>query len=68
MALVPASERFVDCVLVRPAKGLFAIGRSWGHEPCWVVRRAGARVKFLGPRDQSTAWRVASPKMNHGWL
>ncbi|MFV2064846.1 MAG: DNA methyltransferase [Chloroflexota bacterium] len=47
-------------------KGLFAMGRSWyhwAHEPCWVVRRKGARVKFLGSRDQATVWRVPSPKM-----
>ena len=28
-------------------KGLFAMGRSWyhwSHEPCWVVRRSGAKV------------------------
>jgi DNA modification methylase len=46
-------------------KGMFAIGRGmyhWGHEPCWVVRRGGP-VPFLGPRDQSTVWRAASPKM-----
>jgi DNA modification methylase len=47
-------------------KGLFAMGRSWyhwAHEPCWVVRRKGARPRFDGSRDQSTIWRVASPKM-----
>ena len=47
-------------------KGLFAIGRSWyhwNHEPCWVVRRAGAKVPFRGSRDQATVWRVPSPKM-----
>jgi len=47
-------------------KGLFAIGRSWyhwSHEPCWVVRKAGAKVKFLGSRDQATIWRAPSPKM-----
>ena len=47
-------------------KGLFAIGRSWyhwAHEPCWVVRRAGAKVKFRGTRDQATVWRAPSPKM-----
>ncbi len=47
-------------------KGLFAIGRSWyhwAHEPCWVVRRSGAKVRFLGSRDQSTVWRAPSPKM-----
>ena len=30
-------------------KGLFAMGRSWyhwGHEPCWVVLRKGAKVPF----------------------
>jgi DNA modification methylase len=50
-------------------KGLFAMGRSWyhwGHEPCWVVRRKGARVPFLGERDQATIWRVPSPKMIMG--
>ena len=47
-------------------KTLFAIGRSWyhwGHEPCWVIRKAGAKVPFLGTRDQSTVWRAPSPKM-----
>jgi DNA modification methylase len=47
-------------------KGLFAIGRSWyhwGHEPCWVVRKAGVKVSFRGPRDQGTVWRAPSPKM-----
>jgi hypothetical protein len=47
-------------------KGLFAIGRSWyhwSHEPCWVVRRRGAKVQSLGSRDQSTVWRAPSPKM-----
>ncbi len=50
-------------------KGLFAIGRSWyhwGHEPCWVVRRAGAKARFLGDRNQSTIWRAPSPKMIMG--
>jgi hypothetical protein len=47
-------------------KGLFAMGRSWyhwAHEPCWVVRRAGAKVPFLGERNQGTIWRAPSPKM-----
>jgi DNA methylase len=47
-------------------KGLFAMGRSWyhwSHEPCWVVRKKGAKVPFRGGRDQATIWRVASPKM-----
>jgi len=47
-------------------KGLFAIGRSWyhwGHEPCWVVRKAASKARFLGERNQSTIWRAPSPKM-----
>jgi DNA modification methylase len=47
-------------------KGLFAMGRSWyhwSHEPCWVVRKAGASVPFHGPRNQATIWRAPSPKM-----
>jgi DNA modification methylase len=47
-------------------KGLFAMGRSWyhwSHEPCWVVRKKGARVRFLGSRDQATIWHAPSPKM-----
>jgi DNA modification methylase len=47
-------------------KGLFAMGRSWyhwSHEPCWVVRKKGAKVRFLGTRDQATIWHVPSPKM-----
>jgi hypothetical protein len=50
-------------------KGPFAIGRSWYHwchEPCWVVRKQGARVPFRGSRDQGTIWRVPSPKMIMG--
>ncbi len=50
-------------------KGLFAIGRSWyhwSHEPCWVVRRRGAKAPFRGSRDQATIWRVPSPKMIMG--
>src|ERR1035437_2743005 len=47
-------------------KGLFPMGRSWyhwSHEPCWVVRKKGAKVPFRGSRDQATIWRVPSPKM-----
>ncbi len=47
-------------------KGLFAMGRSWyhwAHEPCWVVRIPGAKVSFLGERNQATIWRAPSPKM-----
>jgi DNA modification methylase len=47
-------------------KGQFAMGRSWyhwAHEPCWVVRKAGSKAKFVGSRDQSTVWRAPSPKM-----
>jgi DNA modification methylase len=50
-------------------KGLFAMGRSWYHwmhEPCWVVRRRGSKPRFTGGRDQSTIWRVPSPKMIMG--
>jgi DNA modification methylase len=50
-------------------KGLFAMGRSWyhwSHEPCWVVRKTGAKVPFRGSRDQATIWRVPSPKMIMG--
>ena len=50
-------------------KGLFAMGRSWyhwRHEPCWVVRKRGAKVRFLGTRDQATVWHVPSPKMIMG--
>jgi hypothetical protein len=47
-------------------KTLFAMGGSWyhwQHEPCWVVRKVGAKAPFLGERDQSTVWRARSPKM-----
>src|SRR5664279_2992040 len=50
-------------------KGLFAMGRSWyhwSHEPCWVVRKKGAKVPFRGSRDQATIWRAPSPKMIMG--
>src|SRR5665811_1014749 len=47
-------------------KGLFSIGRSWyhwAHEPCFVVRKPGAKVPFYGERNQATIWRAPSPKM-----
>jgi DNA modification methylase len=47
-------------------KGLFAMSRGWfhwAHEPCWVVRKKGVSVPFLGERNQSTIWRAPSPKM-----
>src|ERR1035437_5332485 len=50
-------------------KGLFAMGRSWyhwRHEPCWAVRKRGAKVRFLGTRDQATIWHVPSPQMIMG--
>lgn len=47
-------------------KGRFSLGRSWyqwAHEPCWVVRKPGAKVGFFGGRDQATIWRAPSPKV-----
>jgi DNA modification methylase len=46
-------------------KGLFSIGRQWyhwAHEPCFVVRKSGAKVPFYGERNQATIWRAPSPK------
>ncbi len=46
-------------------KGLFSIGRQWyhwSHEPCFVVRKPGAKVPFYGERNQATIWRAPSPK------
>jgi DNA modification methylase len=46
-------------------KGLFSIGRQWyhwAHEPCFVVRKPGAKVPFYGERNQATIWRAPSPK------
>ena len=46
-------------------KGLFSIGRQWyhwNHEPCFVVRKSGAKVPFHGERNQATIWRAPSPK------
>jgi hypothetical protein len=45
--------------------GLLSIGRQWyhwAHEPCFVVRKSGAKVPFLGERNQATIWRAPSPK------
>lgn len=47
-------------------KGQFALSRQhyhWQHEPCLYATRTGARVPWYGPRNQSTLWRAASPKM-----
>ncbi len=35
----------------------------WQHEACVVVRRRGARVRFLGGRAQGTVWEAPSPKV-----
>jgi len=46
-------------------KGLYVLSRgwySWIHEPCWVGRKPGGAVPFLGPRNQATIWRAPSPK------
>jgi DNA modification methylase len=48
-------------------KGAFALSRQhyhWAHEPCLYATRIGARVPWYGPRNQSTVWRAASPKMS----
>jgi hypothetical protein len=48
------------------SKGLFALSRQdyhWAHEPCWYAKRQGAKVAWLGPRNQPTVWQAASPKM-----
>lgn len=47
-------------------KGLFALSRQdyhWQHEPCLYAKRRGASAPWLGPRNQSTVWQAASPKM-----
>jgi DNA modification methylase len=47
-------------------KGLFSMSRQWyhwAHEPCFVVRKPGAKVPFYGERNQATIWRAPSPKM-----
>jgi DNA modification methylase len=47
-------------------KRLFALSRQhyhWAHEPCLYATRAGGRVPWLGPRNQSTVWQAPSPKM-----
>lgn len=47
-------------------KTRWAVGRRWyhwAHEGCLVVRRRGARARFLGGRDQGTIWEAPSPKL-----
>jgi DNA methylase len=47
-------------------KSRWAVGRRWyhwQHETCLVARRRGARVPFLGGRDQGTIWEAPSPKV-----
>jgi DNA modification methylase len=51
-------------------KELFAISRAhyhWQHEPCWYARRKGSG-RFLGRRNQSTVWKVRSPKQVMGGI
>ncbi len=48
------------------AKSRWAVGPRWyhwQHESCLVVRRRGARMRFLGGRDQGTVWEAPSPKV-----
>ena len=48
------------------AKARWVVGRRWyhwAHESCLVARRRGARLRFLGGRDQGTVWEAASPKV-----
>ena len=48
------------------AKSRWAVGQRWyhwQHEGCLVVRRRGARVRFLGGHDQGTLWEAPSPKV-----
>ena len=52
-------------------KGLFAMGRSWyhwSHEPCWVVRKKGAKVRFLGITGPGHDLARSQPQDDHGWL
>ena len=47
-------------------KSRWAVGRRWyhwRHETCLVARRRGARLPFLGGRDQGTVWEAPSPKV-----
>ena len=47
-------------------KSRWAVGPRWyhwQHESCIVVRRRGARTRFLGGRDQGTVWEAPSPKV-----
>ena len=46
-------------------KGRWVVGPRWyhwAHESCLVVRRRGARLRFLGGRAQGTIWEAPSPK------
>jgi len=46
-------------------KTALVISRSayhWQHEPCWYAVRKGASAGWIGSRDQSTVWQLASPK------
>ena len=46
-------------------KSALVISRSayhWQHEPCWYAVRKGASAEWIGTRDQSTVWELASPK------
>ena len=46
-------------------KSALVISRSayhWQHEPCWYAVKKGASAGWIGSRDQSTVWELASPK------
>lgn len=34
----------------------------WQHEPCWYAVKKGVSAGWIGTRDQSTVWALASPK------
>ena len=45
------------------AKDRLALSRGdyhWQHEPCWYAVRAGRTHQWVGERDKTTLWRIAS--------
>jgi DNA modification methylase len=46
-------------------KPILTLGRQnyhWKHEPCFYMRKKGAKVPWYGPTNATTVWEAASPK------
>ena len=49
-------------IWVKPVHVISRSAYHWRHEPCLYAVKKGASAGWIGTRDQSTVWELASPK------